>query len=134
MGKQKTTLFSRKMEFFSGVGKRGKGVFFLDFWDVFRLFGIVVLEGWQEKFLRKLWITAFFVSFVLVFLRLEWSGYCEWQNHRFTGGLRVAVWFSSLGTMGGGLVRIGKGGFFGGDREKRAWACFWSGFGKKFGL
>lgn len=49
-------------------------------------------------------------------------------------GIAVAVWLSSLGAMGGGLVRIGKGGFFGGDREKRAWACFWSGFGKRFGL
>ena len=60
MGKQKTTLFFEENGFFSGVGKRGKGVFFLDFWDVFRLFGIVVLEGWQEKFLGKLWLTAFF--------------------------------------------------------------------------
>lgn len=32
-------------------------------------------------------------------------------------GIAVVVWFSSLGSMGGGLVRMEKGGVFGGDRE-----------------
>ena len=69
MGKQKTkttTFFEENRIFFWGeeVEKRA---FFLSFVDVFRLFGVVVLEGWQEKFLGKLWRTAFFGFICLSF-------------------------------------------------------------------
>lgn len=49
-------------------------------------------------------------------------------------GIAVAVWLSSLGTMGGGLVLIGKSGFSGGDKAKRDWACNLERFWEKFGL
>lgn len=44
---------------------------------------------------------------------IPFGGILCWDGDR----IAVVVWVSSLGSMGGGLVRMEKGGFFGGGRE-----------------